>query len=146
MARLHTIGYAELTPEALIAALGDAGVTTLVDVRANASSRKPGFSKRKLESAVTEAGIEYRHEPSLGIPTADRKRASGADGWESLLTDYQTSLDDPAHRNPDALALAEFAKTHSTAVMCLESDLDHCHRKPLSEWIAAKAGLELTHL
>lgn len=146
MTRLFTIGYAELTPGSLIAALRSAGVETLVDVRANASSRKPGFSKRRLEEAVTAAAIEYRHEPALGIPSAERKRASGTDGWAALIADYRASLDDPSGRLMPAEELAELARTRVVAVMCLESDLDHCHRKPLSEWIAARSGLEVTHL
>jgi uncharacterized protein (DUF488 family) len=146
MAQLFTIGYAELTPESLIAALREAGVETLVDVRANASSRKPGFSKGKLAAALTAAGTEYRHEPSLGIPSADRKRAGGAGGWAALIGGYRASLDDPNGRLMPADELAELAKARPTAIMCLETDLDHCHRKPLSEWIAARHGLEVTHL
>lgn len=146
MARLCTIGYADLTPESLISVLRSSGVLTLVDVRANASSRKPGFSKRKLEEKLVEAGIEYRHEPSLGIPTAERKAASGNEGWTALISDYRKSLDVPNLRNRDAITLAELVKQRPIALMCLESDLDHCHRKPLAEWVSANTGQEVEHL
>ncbi len=53
--RLFTIGYEHATPATLVRALHEAGVRTLVDVRAVANSRKPGFSKRALAAALEEA-------------------------------------------------------------------------------------------
>ena len=48
-----TIGYEGATPDALIATLRAAGVRVLVDVRALANSRRPGFAKTR---AVGGAG------------------------------------------------------------------------------------------
>ncbi|WP_342774750.1 DUF488 domain-containing protein [Bartonella massiliensis] len=39
----------------------------LCDVRKKPISRKHGFSKRQLEKAVSNIGIEYIHLPELGI-------------------------------------------------------------------------------
>jgi uncharacterized protein (DUF488 family) len=39
-----TIGYEGATPDALIATLREASIETLVDVRALASCRRPGFA------------------------------------------------------------------------------------------------------
>ncbi|HEY0293546.1 MAG TPA: DUF488 family protein, partial [Hansschlegelia sp.] len=57
MSRLFTIGYEGATPNALADALATAGVETLVDVRAVANSRRPGFSKRALAAGVDERGV-----------------------------------------------------------------------------------------
>ncbi|MBX6745513.1 MAG: DUF488 domain-containing protein, partial [Acetobacteraceae bacterium] len=65
---LFTIGYEQATPATLIEALRTAGVRTLVDVRALANSRRPGFSKRALAAALEEAGIGYEHLRALGTP------------------------------------------------------------------------------
>ena len=146
MSRIFSIGYADHSPESLVAALKEAGVELVVDVRANPVSRKKGFSKRQLDAALAEAGIEYRSVRALGIPTADRAAASGADGWTKLLSDYASSLDAASDRAEAAAELADETKLRPTAVMCLETDLNHCHRKPLSEWIANKTGQELVHL
>ena len=70
--RLRTIGYERATPASLIAALRAAGVRTVVDVRALANSRRPGFSKRALSAALDEAGIGYVHERALGTPAEGR--------------------------------------------------------------------------
>src|SRR5690349_17350694 len=70
-----TIGYENATPASLVAALREAGVATVVDVRALANSRKPGFAKRALSAALAEAGIGYEHVPALGTPPAGREAA-----------------------------------------------------------------------
>ncbi|MDA1297652.1 MAG: DUF488 domain-containing protein [Chloroflexi bacterium] len=146
MSRIYSIGYAAHTPDSLAALLKVAGVEVVADVRANPVSRKKGFSKRQLEGTLAAIGIEYESLRILGIPTADRAAAGGADGWGRLLGEYAASLDATGGRGEAAERLADEARLRPTAVMCLESDLDHCHRKPLSEWIAEKTGLELTHL
>src|SRR6478609_1630184 len=60
------IGYEGLTVDALVSRLRLRGVTTLVDVRLNAISRKRGFSKKALGTALEQAGIAYLHRPALG--------------------------------------------------------------------------------
>jgi len=67
-----TIGYERATPSTLVAALRAAGVQTLVDVRALANSRKPGFAKGALSAALQEAGIGYLHLRALGTPAEGR--------------------------------------------------------------------------
>src|SRR3546814_13883629 len=57
----------------LIAALRAAGLETLVDVRAVARSRRPGFSKGALSAAAAEAGIGYVHLRGLGTPVEGRE-------------------------------------------------------------------------
>lgn len=147
MSRIYSIGYADHTPESLIALLQESGTQVVTDVRANPVSRKKGFSRRQLDEAFANVGIEYRSIRELGIPTSDRKAATGgADAWNRLLAEYAESLDHKDERGAAAEALADECRSAVTAIMCLENDLDHCHRKPLSEWIAAKTGLRLEHL
>ncbi|WP_369818600.1 DUF488 family protein [Phenylobacterium sp. Root700] len=65
---LATIGYERQTQDVVIARLKAAGVETLVDVRAVASSRLAGFSKTLLAASLAEAGIGYVHLRQLGTP------------------------------------------------------------------------------
>src|SRR5438067_2402107 len=51
-ARLSTIGYEGRTVDELIDALEDDGVALLMDVRAIAASRRPGFSKTALAATA----------------------------------------------------------------------------------------------
>ena len=75
-ATLFTIGYQAHSVESLIECLKVHGVEVLMDVRQNPSSRKPGFSKRRLQDAISQAGIEYRHNPDLGTPPKIRNKTS----------------------------------------------------------------------
>src|ERR1051325_8517869 len=49
---LYTLGYEKARLDDVIAALKDAGVATLIDVRDRPISRRPGFSKRQLAAGV----------------------------------------------------------------------------------------------
>jgi uncharacterized protein (DUF488 family) len=63
---LYTIGYEGQTVEAFLQRLLAQGVLALIDVRELPLSRKPGFSKNALASALQRHGIEYIHMPALG--------------------------------------------------------------------------------
>ena len=52
----------------MLAELKRAKVKLLVDTRAVAASRRPGFSKRQLAASLDEAGIAYLHLQKLGTP------------------------------------------------------------------------------
>ena len=59
--KLFTIGYEQTPAKAVLDELEQAGVKLLVDVRAVASSRRPGFSKNQLAAGLDERGIAYVH-------------------------------------------------------------------------------------
>jgi uncharacterized protein (DUF488 family) len=63
---LFTIGYEHATSGAFFDALAAAKVGCLIDVRAVAGSRRPGFSKRQLAAGLDEHGIAYLHLQKLG--------------------------------------------------------------------------------
>jgi uncharacterized protein (DUF488 family) len=72
---LFTIGYEQTPSKAVLDELENAGVKLLVDVRAVASSRRPGFSKNQLAAGLDERGISYLHLRGLGTPKSGRKAA-----------------------------------------------------------------------
>src|SRR5260370_33278947 len=73
--RLFTIGYEQTPSKAVLDELEAAGVKLLVDVRAVASSRRPGFSKNQLAAGLDERGISYLHLKGLGTQERPRGRA-----------------------------------------------------------------------
>jgi uncharacterized protein (DUF488 family) len=121
-----TIGYEHATVPDVIAALQQAGVELLVDVRALPLSRRPGFSKTALAGALGEAGIGYRHLKALGTPAEGRAAARKGDhaGLERV---YAGQLE-----LPEALAagaeLRDLAREQRVALLCYERDAGHCHR------------------
>ena len=149
MIRLFTIGYEDATPARLIGTLRDAGVTRLVDVRALANSRRPGFAKTALSAALAEAGIGYVHAKALGTPAAGRAAvregrpaemrrifAAHLDGTEAQAA--LAGLNDQARQpGPERQVLC---------LLCLEADPAHCHRTLVAEAVAAGGGVSVTHL
>ena len=73
--KLFTIGYEQTPADAVLDQLKRAGVKLLVDVRAVASSRRPGFSKNQLAAGLDGRGIAYVHLRGLGTPKEGRVAA-----------------------------------------------------------------------
>jgi uncharacterized protein (DUF488 family) len=74
--RLTTIGVYGWTPERFISALRDADVRQLLDVRQRRGVRGPEYAwanSARLQAALAEAGIEYRHHKELA-PTTELRR------------------------------------------------------------------------
>jgi uncharacterized protein (DUF488 family) len=69
---LFTIGYELALPDAVLGELKRAQIELLVDTRAVAASRRPGFSKRQLAAFLDAAGIAYVHLQKLGTPAKGR--------------------------------------------------------------------------
>jgi hypothetical protein len=81
---LFTIGYEQATASAFFKALADAKVGLIVDVRAVAASRRPGFSKRQLAAGLDQHGIGYVHLQKLGTPKEGRLAARSGHAGEML--------------------------------------------------------------
>jgi hypothetical protein len=92
--RIFTIGYEGTTMADFLAALKEAGVRQLIDVRAVASSRRPGFSKTALRNSLAEEGIGYVHLRALGTP-ADGRAAARAGRLDDLKRIYAGQLELP---------------------------------------------------
>ncbi|MCE4223801.1 DUF488 domain-containing protein [Methylobacterium sp. C25] len=134
---LFTIGYEGLDPERLTGALKDAGVARLVDVRAVANSRKRGFSKGALKTSLEEAGLGYDHLRGLGTPKAGRQAARAHDA-ALMRKIYCEEVLDTADGGLALDTLAELAGTSPICLLCFERDPALCHRRILTERLAAK--------
>lgn len=137
---LATIGYEGATPDRLVAALREAGVRAVVDVRALANSRRPGFAKRALTASLAEAGIGYRHLRALGTPPAGREaaREGRTEEMRRVFLAHLAGVEAQA-----ALAdLAKQARREPVCLLCLEADPARCHRTLVAEAV----GLPVRHL
>ena len=126
MPTIWTIGYEQTTMADFLAALTGAGVEVLADVRAIASSRRPGFSKSALAANLAEAGIGYVHYRALGTP-AEGRAAARAGKKDKLEAIYAGQLELPEAIAQGA-ALADLAGEKRTALLCFERDPSCCHR------------------
>ncbi|KFG90706.1 hypothetical protein BV98_001418 [Sphingobium herbicidovorans NBRC 16415] len=131
--RIYTIGYEGTTQAELIAALQEAGVTLLADVRAVPLSRRPGFSKNILAAGLREAGIDYVGLKALGTP-AEGREAARKGNLARLHEIYSGQLDLP-EAVVQAEQLREMAHERPTALLCFEREADGCHRSLLLEYL-----------
>lgn len=135
--RIFTIGYEGTTVPELIAALKNAGVERVIDVRALPLSRRPGFSKTPLKGALEEAGVEYLHLKALGTP-AEGRTAARAGRHADMARIYAGQLELPEAMAQSAQML-ELARERPTALLCMEREPAHCHRTLLLKAVAADA-------
>lgn len=141
--KLWTIGYENVGVPDFVAALKEAKIKTLVDVREVANSRRAGYSKKSLAASLDEAGIAYVHMKPLGTPKAGREAARKGDS-KTMRRIFEAKLAEPESQ----LALAEtadLAKKGRVCIMCLEHDWRACHRAIVAEHLSA-FGLKPAHL
>ena len=142
--RLWTIGYERVGVPDFIAALKDANIKTLIDVREVANSRRAGFSKKALAASLEAAGIAYIHMKPLGTPKAGREAARKGD-TETMTAIFEAKLAEPESQ----LALAEtaeLAEKARTCIMCLEHDWRECHRAIIARHLQHDFCIKPTHL
>ncbi|WP_029356502.1 DUF488 domain-containing protein [Bosea sp. 117] len=142
---LFTIGYEQASSRAVLDALADAGVELLVDVRAIAASRRPGFSKRQLAAGVEERGISYLHLRGLGTP-AEGRQAARSGHYDELRRIYDAHLATPvAIEQMDELKKL-VAGGKRICLLCFERHPEHCHRQMVAELVCEDLGVEVEHL
>ena len=140
---LFTIGYEGKTVEELLDRLQESSVALLIDVRAVAASRRPGFSKTALAGVLKERGIDYLHLRPLGTPKAGREAAR-----KGRIAEMRAIFDEQLATPEAELALAQAkaaASERPSALLCFEADAEHCHRRIVAEHMAAE-GFEILDL
>ena len=139
-----TVGYEGATLPALLDALHAAEIALLVDVRAVARSRRPGFAKTRLAAALDGVGIGYRHLRGLGTP-ADGRAAARAGRHGAMRAIFSAHLATP-DAQADLAILAELASVQRVCLLCFEADPRHCHRLLVADALAARLPIEVAHL
>ena len=144
MNTLLTIGYEGASIDDFIATLSLAEIGTLIDIRDIPVSRKRGFSKKSLATALECAGLDYVHLRDLGDPKPGREAARRGD-----LEEFERIYRDHLARDvsQEALAKAVDIATHTRAVLlCFERNHAHCHRTIVAEAMADCEPIKIRHL
>jgi uncharacterized protein (DUF488 family) len=143
--KLFTIGYEGATVAGFLEALRAAGVELLVDVRALASSRRPGFAKTALAANLGTIGVDYLHLRGLGTPADGRAaaRAGKHDEMRKIFLDHMK--EDVAQE--ELARLAEIVRgERRVCLLCFEADPMHCHRRYVVDALDPLVALEVEHL
>lgn len=143
-ATLFTIGYEKARLADVVAALEDAGVEILIDVRDRPQSRRPGFSKNQLAAGLEAAGIRYVGLRALGTP-AEGREANRKRKWAKFwrIVDEKLATAEAEHALAQAAAIA--SKT-PTCLLCYEADPHICHRSRIADMLAARRGFDIRHI
>jgi uncharacterized protein (DUF488 family) len=140
---IFTAGYEGIGVVEFLTRLKKSGVQTVVDVRANPISRKPGFSKNALATHLKAAGVEYQHVPALGCPKKVRDRYKLDGDWAAYTRGFSAYLQGQA----EALAgVARIAAHSKTCLICFEADFNFCHRTFVARGAAILGDLRVSHI
>jgi uncharacterized protein (DUF488 family) len=142
---LFTIGYEQARAGAVLGELRAAKVELLVDVRAVAASRRPGFSKRQLAAGLDEQEIGYLHLRALGTPKEGRLAARSGD-LKSLWQIFVKHLKTPQAKEAlDDLASLVISGRR-VCLLCYERDVSHCHRLRVAGIVQERTGAKIENL
>jgi uncharacterized protein (DUF488 family) len=120
-------------------------VKLLVDVRAIAASRRPGFSKNQLAAGLDERGISYLHLRGLGTPKEGREAARSGK-FDLLHKIYEKHLKSPQAREELDELSTLVKKSGPVCILCYERDHNRCHRQWIAELIEEREGAKVENL
>jgi uncharacterized protein (DUF488 family) len=158
MASLITIGVYEFDLPSFLGALRAHDVALVVDVRQRRGVRGARYAwanARRLQAALAEARIAYRHHRELAPTTELRHLQYAADDRAGVgkrsravldaqyVERYVSEILDRA--DLDAL-VAEFPSDASTALLCVEADPEACHRALIADRLAERHDIPVTHV
>ncbi len=145
---LYTLGYQGRDLAEVLDLLATNRIQRVLDVREYPHSRKRGFSKSALSSALGEWGIQYIHLRPLGTPPEMRRAYRAHGDWEAFAKAYTQRLltDETALQGlEDAIALVN---RYTCCLLCFEADPNSCHRSIVAREIGRRSGngLRVMHL
>jgi uncharacterized protein (DUF488 family) len=153
-----TIGVYGFDQAGFIAALARARVKLLLDVRQRRGVRGSEYAwanSARLQAALADAGIEYRHHKELA-PTTELRRLQYAEddrlgvGKRSRVelapeyrARYTREILDRVDLEP---IVASLPADGATALLCVERDPEACHRSLIADRMASEHGVSARHL
>jgi len=156
--RAATIGVYDWTFEKWLGALRGAEATQVLDLRQRRGVRGTRYAwanSTRLQAALAEAGIEYRHRKELAPTTELRELQYREDdrlgvrkrSRVELAAEYrQRYLREILSRVPLRPIVEAMPVDGAAALMCVEADPEACHRSLVAERLEAEFGLPVEHL
>jgi len=158
MPRLATIGVYEFDAAAFVAALDEAGVTKLFDIRQRRGVRGARYAwanAQRLQALLADARIAYEYHPELAPDTELRQLQYREDDRQGVgkrnrvrlapeyIREYTEEILDLVPLEP----LVRQMPVHGIgALMCVEATAHACHRSLVAERLAERFGFEVIDL
>ena len=156
--RLATVGVYGFTVEDFLTTLREADVRLLLDVRQRRGVRGSEYAwanAKRLEAALADAGIGYRHHPELAPTTElrqlqyreDDRLGVGKRSRTELAPEYRERyIGEILDRADLGELVAELPDEGAGALFCVERDPQACHRSLIADRIAAEYSIPVSHL
>ncbi|MGI8594736.1 MAG: DUF488 family protein, N3 subclade [Solirubrobacteraceae bacterium] len=158
MRKMATIGVYGFTAEAFLAALREADVALLLDVRQRRGVRGSEYAwanSIRLQAALAEASVDYRHHPELAPTTElrqlqyreDARLGVGKRSRAALAPEYRERYTKEILDRIDLGPILEHLPRDSvSALLCVERDPEACHRSLIAQRVAERHGVSVMHL
>jgi uncharacterized protein (DUF488 family) len=158
MKRAVTIGVYGFTAATFLRALEDADVRVVRDVRQRRGVRGREYAWAnavRLQAALADAGIAYRHHRELAPTTElrqpqyreDARQGVGKRSRVALAPEYRRRYTREILDRADlTVVVAELPSEGAGALMCVERDPEACHRSLIAERLAARHGVAVRDL
>jgi uncharacterized protein (DUF488 family) len=154
---IATIGVYGFDLPSFLGTLEDAGIDVVLDVRQRRGVRGPQYAwanSQRLQGALAEAGLGYRHLKELAPTTElrqlqyreDDRLAEGKRSRTRLAPEYARRYTAEILERADLSALVAIAADAFPALLCVERDPEACHRSLIAERLGREHGFGVTHL
>jgi uncharacterized protein (DUF488 family) len=158
MKRVVTIGVYDWDLQSFLAALADADVRLLLDVRQRRGVRGPQYSwanSIRVQRALADAGVAYQHHPELAPTTElrhvqyaeDARQKVGKRSRVELAPEYRRRYTQEILARVDLrLLVDQLPAEGASALFCVERDPEACHRSIIAERLQEQHGVLTSHL
>jgi uncharacterized protein (DUF488 family) len=133
-------------------------VGVLLDVRQRRGVRGSEYAwanSARLQAALADAGVEYRHHRELAPTTElrqlqyreDERRGVGKRSRSELAPEYRERYIKEILDRVDLAPIVEgLPRDAAAALLCVERDPEACHRSLIAERLAAEHDVRVKHL
>ena len=158
MPALATIGVYGFDAESFLGALRTADVRLLLDVRQRRGVRGREYAwanAARLQAALADAGIHYRHLKELAPTTELRQLQYAEDARQGVgkrsrvelapeyVERYTAEILDGFDLEP---LVGSIPDEGAAALMCVERDPEACHRSLIADRLASEHDVDVVHL
>lgn len=158
VSHMVTIGVYGFDGDSFLQRLRHAEIRLLLDVRQRRGVRGPQYAwanSRRLQAALAQAGIDYRHHLELAPTTElrqlqyaeDDRRGIGKRSRLQLAPEYSRRyVTEILDRVELGSIVADLPTRGTTALLCVERDAAACHRSLIAQRLTDRHGIIFEHL
>jgi uncharacterized protein (DUF488 family) len=157
MPTIATIGVYDFDRDSFLAALQEAGIELLLDVRQRRGVRGSEYAwanAQRLQAALTETGIGYTHVKELAPSTAmreaqyreDDRLGEGKRSRTHLSPEYTRLYTEQILDATELEPIVNWVGPSRAALLCVERDPEACHRSLIAARLQSDFGFRVEHL